>query len=362
MLYDWAVTGYISMEKPALTVKEFFDLHLGGRMDPGGPLDKYARLHQGEEIQFDGETDPLPNPFAVAQGRYFAEKPFLRPLLGKCHGDLHSDNILVRVLPSAAISNYYLIDNALYNAEGVLTASPVYLLLHIVARSMDAVRSQWDALIELFIEPQTGPAALVPGWLSGIIAGVDRKSAEWIGPSGLKSEWRVQTLLSMAACALVFAGRDSVPEADKPWFLRLAARALARFSETHPHLRGDQEPTEPEGSRQVSWIGRLCQDYPNVSGALDDPEGNPDLDELRRAALGGLDRTDHYREFVRRIGGPDPDTRYGTRGTEGAPVVGEAYVCPLELCDRRERREPGCAVPNCHLPQDGPVAMRQVFR
>ncbi|WP_121159895.1 hypothetical protein [Micromonospora pisi] len=70
-----------------------------------------------------------------------------------------------------------------------------------------------------------------------------------------------------------------------------------------------------------------------------------------------MDRADDFVEFVRELDGPEPDVRWGTRGHEGEPAD-EAYLCPIDLCARRERRTPGGAVPVCHLTRDGQGRLR----
>ncbi|HLS75730.1 MAG TPA: hypothetical protein VK083_02920 [Nocardia sp.] len=210
----------------------FFRRHLSDQLAPGGRLAGWADRHQGESLELEGEPRPLPNPFAVAAGKLF-DAAVVSPVIGRCHGDLHTDNALIRVRPSVDVDEFYLIDTALYESKGPLTRDPAHLVLYIVARVMEAVStpSQQSALIELLIDPVAGPAHLVPGWLAALIRRVDVAASDWVEDSGLGSVWREQACLSLAACALLFLGRTSTREIDKPWFLRLAARAVARFAE-----------------------------------------------------------------------------------------------------------------------------------
>ncbi|MEV6012014.1 hypothetical protein AB0M29_35075 [Streptomyces sp. NPDC051976] len=357
VLAEWAVHPWLDPDAEPLSVGGFLAEFVPGHLAQGGRLHEAARRHQGEQIVLDDEPGPLPNPFAAAQGGCFSAAPLIRPLRGRCHGDLHTDNTLVRAAPLLDLGDFYLIDNAHYRKDGLLARDPVHLVLYVVARTLDTVSAAGrSALIDLLLDPRDGPAALVPGWLGDLVTGVERVGSAWVEPSGLVPEWRQQTLLSLAGCALVFLGRASVPEADKPWFLRLAARALQQFAERNPgSLRsGGPAPTDP-GVAATGWIAALCLDLPAAAAeaARQGEARTAELEELRDAALSGLDRTEAYREFVRSLGGPDPDPRYGTRGTEGRPEAHEAFVCPLGACARRERREPGEARPSCHLGRDG---------
>ncbi len=156
----------------------------------------------------------------------------IAPFRGRCHGDLHTDNALVRVRPHIDTEDYFLIDTALYEQVGPMTRDPMHLLLYIVARSMETITApaQQSALIELLLDPVHGPAHLLPSWLSTLIKQVDAEIMAWVEPSGLAQRWREQAALSLAACAMLFLGRTSTRTEDKPWFLRLAARAVARFA------------------------------------------------------------------------------------------------------------------------------------
>jgi hypothetical protein len=354
VLRDWAGDPFIPAAAP-WGIPEFFRRHIGQQMEPGGRLHGWAQRHQGEEIQFAEEALPLPNPFAVAQGRYFADTTTVGPFIGRTHGDLHSDNALVRVRPALDTSMYFLIDTALYEESGPLTRDPVHFLLYVIARSMETISpAQQGPLIDLLLDPAGGPAPLVPGWLATLIGQIDAAIAGWVRSTGLEQKWRTQTLLSTSACAMLFLGRGSTREADKQWFLRLAARAAQRFAETHPGAaRASAASDAPGGTREVAarggdWIGWLCREYPDVERAAGEQERAGEAERFRTDALGGLDCAEEFREFVRQLGGPDPDVRYGTPGSEGKSEA-EQYLCPIGLCARSERRSPGGEVPVCHL-------------
>lgn len=359
VLRDWAMKPY-TPPGVTWTVASFLTGHLSDQLEPGGRLSDWVQRHQGEQIQLKGERGPLPNPFAVAAGKYFGPDTIIRPFVGPCHGDLHTDNALVRVRPSIDTTEFYLIDTALYEAVGPLTRDPVHLVLYIIARSMEAIgtEAQQSALIELLLDPVSGPAPLVPGWLAMIIQQVDSEAIAWVEPHGLAPEWREQTYLSIAACALLFLGRTSTRAEDKPWFLRLAARAVERFAQLRPDARLVQ-PDRSEASTvsAAPWIGWLCRDLPDVQALAARYGKAHEAETFRAAALSGLDQTEQYRGFVRELGGPDPDVRFGTLGSEGRTEP-EEYLCPLELCVRRERRVPGGEKPVCHLGRESSQPLR----
>jgi hypothetical protein len=357
VLHDWAGSPYIAPPPgDAWTVPDFLRAHIGDQLAPGGRLHEIARKHQGEQVRVANEAEPLPSPFALATGKYFADTVTVQAIVGRTHGDLHSDNALVRVRPFD-IKAFFLIDTALYEHQGPVTRDPVHFVLYIIARAFEMLSTaQCDALIDLLIDPDDGPHQLVPGWLDLVIRAVHDEGIGWVNPTGLEPKWRLQTLLSIVGCAMLFLGRTSTPEAAKPWFLRLAARAAAKFEQTHPdasrrsaHLASATERTGPDTT------GWLCQHYPGLKKAAGE-ERRDTVEQFRNDALGGVDRTEELREFVRQLGGPQFDPRFGTSGTEGE-FQADVYRCPLQLCRRLERRSPGGTEPQCHLTRVEPRGM-----
>ncbi|WP_405498028.1 hypothetical protein [Nocardia sp. NBC_00511] len=243
VLGDWAGKPYILPDQK-WSPAQFFASHLFDQLEPDGRLATWSRNHPAALLTLDGEPAPLPNPFAVARGELFADT-LIAPLTGHSHGDLHTDNALIRVRPHTDVTDYYLIDTALYDSVGPLTRDPAHLLLYIIARAMEAVSPpQQSPLIEVLLDPITGPTHLLPGWLATLIQGIHTETTSWIDKSGLAPAWRTQSHLSLAACALLFLGRTSTRPQDKPWFLRLAARATAKFAQEHS-LPWTTLPTQP---------------------------------------------------------------------------------------------------------------------
>ncbi|RLP30371.1 hypothetical protein D6158_18740 [Nocardia seriolae] len=259
VLGDWARSPFIP-EKVTWDLPTFFERHLFDQLEPNGRLEAWARANQADMIRCDGESSPLPNPFAVAQGRLLADVT-ITPLLGRSHGDLHTDNALIRVRPRVDVTDYYLIDTALYEAVGPITRDPAHLVLYIIARSMEAIAPvQQSALIELLLDPIDGPAYAVPTWLGELIRGIDAETRAWSERGSLGQRWSEQNYLSLAACAMLFLGRTSTREADKPWFLRLAARAVAKFAEQR------RVPLDGSSTAQATAIRSQAVPQPNSPG------------------------------------------------------------------------------------------------
>ncbi|MDG6106950.1 hypothetical protein Daura_28145 [Dactylosporangium aurantiacum] len=357
VLHDWAGRPYIAPPPAnAWTVREFLRAHIGDQLAPDGRLHELARRHQGDHVRVAGEAEPLPSPFALAKGEYFADAVTVPAIVGRTHGDLHSDNALVKVRPFDTTA-FFLIDTALYEQQGPVTRDPVHFVLYIIARAFETLStSQCDALIDLLLDPDDGPHQLVPGWLDLVVRAVHDEAVGWVHPTGLEPKWRLQTLLSIVGCAMLFLGRTSTPEAAKPWFLRLAARAAAQFERAHPNASRRSAHPAPVAERTgPDTTGWLCRHYTGLRTAAGDAHRDT-VEQFRTDALGGVDRTEELREFVRGLGGPQFDPRFGTSGTEGE-FQADVYRCPLRLCRRLERRSPGGPEPRCNLTRTEPSTM-----
>jgi hypothetical protein len=238
----------------AFTVAEFLGLHIQDQLEPGGRLHSWSMEHRTNRIEIAGERRPLVNPFALARGALFGDHRIVRGLVGRTHGDLHTDNVLVRVPPAVDAGRFHLIDLALYESDGPMTRDPAHLLLYILARRMDALSApQQEALLEYLIAPDEAHAGRLPGWLVEVITRMDRAFLGWLEGSGLQPEWRRERLLSLAGCAMLFLGRKSTNSADHPWFLRLAARAADRFALMPGLPAPDPEPAPPVAVSPPAW-------------------------------------------------------------------------------------------------------------
>jgi hypothetical protein len=260
VLGEWARRPRIAQER--FTVEGFLRAHVLNQMAPGGRLHALSVEYSRDEIDVPGEPGPLPSPFALARGTYSGDTPLIPALVGRCHGDLHSDNVLVRVSPVIDGTDFHLVDLTLYEPDGPVTRDPVHLLLYLLARRMDVLSAaQQSVLIGALLTPERADTRLLPGWLAEVIREVDGASLTWLKGTGLQPEWRRQRLLSLAGCAMLFLGRASTRREDLGWFLRLAARAAAAFlaATTAASMR----PGTPGGPATLDATARIpLEDVP----------------------------------------------------------------------------------------------------
>ncbi|MEU0543898.1 hypothetical protein ABZ319_28945 [Nocardia sp. NPDC005978] len=324
VLREWAGPPFLPPAKVKWTVAEFFHRHLFEQLTPGDRLGDWSARFPDEHL-VDDQGERLCNPFAVARGEWLGDVT-LRPLIGCTHGDLHADNALLTVHPVIDYERFYLIDTALYEKEAPVTRDPVHFVLYILARSLETIPGtiEREALIELLLDPSGAPIHLLPGWLSALIRQIDEEVRAWLGNTGLNSIWDDQYELSLAACAMLFLGRTSTRHEDKPWFLRLAAVAVTRFSDrvrpqtsevvrppvvTPATTRADVPP--PESSAPY-FVGRQSE----LREFSDFHAGNTPYRVDQLFGPGGIGKTAMFREFVR-------------SGVQQGTVVGYADVAEI---------------------------------
>jgi len=237
ILREW--TGRPRIASAWFTVERFLRAHVHDQMAPGGRLHDLSRRYASDEIEIAGEPGALPNPFALARGAYFGDTPVIPALIGPSHGDVHTDNLLVRVRPAFDGSDYHLVDLACYEPDGPVTRDAVHLVLYVLARRMDVLSAaQQSVLLDALLAPEHADGKLLPGWLTDLIREIESASLAWLRNTGLQPEYRRQRLLSLCGCAMLYLGRTSTPRENLDWFMRLAARSAAAFMTATMPMRG----------------------------------------------------------------------------------------------------------------------------
>lgn len=180
---------------------------------------------------------------------------WLPTFVGRAHGDLHVENILIPTAWRDASAAFQLIDLSRYTADAVLTRDPTHLVLHVLARTLvELSPNQRTATIDLLLDPDLD-GAILPQWLWLFIGQVRSAGEEWARAAGLVEQWRDQLPLSLLACALTCYGRASTREEDRGWFLRLAANAAAFLDQHSLDQHSVAESTQKHsGSEQTGPV------------------------------------------------------------------------------------------------------------
>ena len=218
ILTAWA--GGHKLDYPS--IPQFLRLHLGDRVKPGKALAELAHRWPDRTVTLDGEAHPLPNPFGLVFDRPDQLSGDCVAILGKGHGDMHTENVLVR----EDLGHFWLIDLSRFQDQAPLTQDPVQLTLSIISRTLGLLdEQQRTVLLDVLVEPTGEGSPNLPDWLNALIQGTQRTGPSWIRVHGLVDEWQRATVLSTVACALIFAARPTSPLLNRAWFVRLAARA-----------------------------------------------------------------------------------------------------------------------------------------
>jgi vWA-MoxR associated protein C-terminal domain/vWA-MoxR associated protein middle region 0 len=265
---------------PALPVRDFLQLQLGRRLQPGGPLERWSAFEPAlwddatHWLLLPGETEPVPNPVALARDATLSANLNVEALLGNAHGDLNLDNILIPYEPSVDAAAFRLIDLSRYSPEAPLARDPQHLLLSVVAQFLEEQPdSLLDALLDCLADGNALGEARLPVWLRDTIVAVRRAPESWASKAGLEDEWVQQSRLSLLACALMFVSRDRIPRGDRSWFFLLAARVGGAYLRSVDRY----EPVEPV---PVSLPGISDRPRPIRRAGWAQPRTGPDPEPL----------------------------------------------------------------------------------
>lgn len=347
--------------KPATTrmsVPEFLGTHLADRHHRPGRLHDAVATMTAPTIRFRGRPEAFVNPFALLHDNDTDEPFIVRALVGRAHGDLHTENVLIPARTAYDRSAFRLIDLAKYDRRAPLTRDPAHLLVYIIARTLEDLNGpQTDALISVLVEPDSVQTSVLPPWLPALVMAVRDAGEGWAYGAGLITEWRTQFQLSLIGCALILFDRPSTRDEDRLWFLRLAAHATAAFcggevvrpsnadhvvDESTVLTRGRPAPGPASGE----WVSRMCEHLPFLKQRARKVGREDQIEALTRAALAGQDRTMPFIDLVDSLG----DAADGMRAPMDPPRTDEVFTCPLAVaCPRVELLQPGDAEPRCHL-------------
>lgn len=236
----------------------FLEHELGSKLQRNGPLARFAResdLEGAPWVRFsDAPGSVLPNAIAWAAGQELWPEGELsfQAHSGHVHGDLHPDNVLIRIDPAPDAREFRLIDMSDYANDGSLMRDPLHLSLSVINEHWQDNFCWRNGLIAVAL----GHAAGVPLELGGVqatVAAIRRAGSDWVSASasGMRDDWEDQVNLSLVAEALRFVGMTSLAMPRRLWFFRLACRALSEYLESHGETR--QALIDPA---RVSMLGK----------------------------------------------------------------------------------------------------------
>ena len=220
-----------------LPASDFLSEILGDRCQPGGSISTAAErlgVRPADAFLQGSKEGLLPNPIhAATTGRWIADRS-LFGFRGNAHGDLHADNILIPQPCDGKFSTdhfkrYVLIDLSTFGEQRLLAVDPAHLLLSVVARRLDDVTDgRRHQLARLILDPERVESGGLLVELASAARGIQQAGITFSDSNNLYEEWRAESLLALAGCALLFVGRP-LPEKHRRWFLELAGMAINAF-------------------------------------------------------------------------------------------------------------------------------------
>lgn len=150
LLEDW--NADYEIEPGMQTPQELLSRWLEYRLDSdAGRIHRFISQTCGHDplvpsFSFEGRW--FPNPLAFAKSKDVPNRLNVRAAVGRVHGDLHGQNVLVRSHQDSE-PDFFLIDLALYQGEQFLFYDHAYFeLTYLLARRGNCLSAQWGAILD----------------------------------------------------------------------------------------------------------------------------------------------------------------------------------------------------------------------
>ncbi|WP_268985622.1 hypothetical protein [Streptomyces sp. CC228A] len=217
------------------TVGEFVAGELRSAMEPGRSARAWAHgvLMAGADAGpwIRDEEEPhliLPNPaLLTAPGNPAGALP-LDCFVGRAHGDLHLENVLVARRDGRPVAGrHWLIDLAHYEEDVPLSRDVASLVLALMRRRVTDLPAdaagEAGALLSVVVDPARPVGPGIGAGVVDAVRAVDEVCRQSL--PGDREVWRAQYLWSVVAEALVHTSYEAAGERVRWWYSRLAAHA-----------------------------------------------------------------------------------------------------------------------------------------
>ncbi|MFG2801152.1 tetratricopeptide repeat protein [Streptomyces pseudovenezuelae] len=244
MLLGWTGDAY---DTEQATVAGLLMCELGEGFKTGGWLHDWARrrgLFTPDLLELPGESEPLPNPWRLFAEHTPATQRKIHYLVGRTHGDLHGDNVLVPQYDGIVdADDFRLIDLATYDAQAPLSRDLATLLISLCWREIGKSAPDSQSTFLTYLERDKRDKRLdegMPGRVRKIIDALREPALRFVvDKRGDPEQWHRQLKVSLLAQAMLHSAYTSGTPDARRWCARLAGR-LTRV------LLG---PVEPQAAR-----------------------------------------------------------------------------------------------------------------
>ncbi|MFD0686015.1 tetratricopeptide repeat protein [Actinomadura fibrosa] len=347
ILREWACTSD-TFERKETTVAGLLESELGHNDAIRTWIYEWAEargLLVPALLELPGEEKPLPNPWRILGGDVPADQKKIHYLVGRTHGDLHGDNVLVpmqdgRVFPD----EFRLIDLATYDRQGPLSRDAAELLLSLCSREIGASSPSGRDTFLAYLESGRRDESLDDGMTPHVRRVIDvirEPTSEFARKKGFESEWHKQLRVSLLAQAMLHTAYAASTASAAQWCSRLAGRLARELAPVDPRagttLRFDAGESFDQAGSSVTGTVTPARSPTRTGSVFIDREGQRGRlraaleDQLTSVIVvsgpPGIGKTALVREVLADLGLGDPDeetspvrwhdaTRYGEIGVQ----------------------------------------------
>ena len=233
LLSEWNPAPSFATLQP----RELLHRWLGFRLDAGAPIENFVRQVCKADPERPGfliQGNVYPNPLWYArQPEAWGNARPIDSMLGLQHGDLNTNNILVKFSPDGnSLSGYYLIDFALFKDDMPLLYDLRYLEMSYLTLSMSQAPAKTVDLIlseGTGLDPRRAPVEMAG--VGAVIASAREAFDRWVlehHPSLQDDLWGQYWLAGVAA-GLTYCHKAGMDEAPRLAGLIYAAANLKRY-------------------------------------------------------------------------------------------------------------------------------------
>lgn len=273
-----------SFNAHSLTLREVMTQQLRSKLSPDGSLTKWLSHEFGDQslvsatLKFEDDSSGryLLNPIAFMAESSTIGSRILRVLQGPIHGDLHLENVIIRIGRSAAFTDFRLIDFSYFDASSSLAIDAAILALSELQRRLVSLSyGERRTLLEAFdLDGATARCTPAVQDILRLFADASSSGRARAASAGFEDDWVLQWRVALLSGALVWASRSRLSFEDRVWFLELSARIASQcFGTEQTGAQGETpttigKPFDARRKQALELVDRLMEENDRFDGGV----------------------------------------------------------------------------------------------